>query len=178
MPDSGHPWHQQNLGEGAPPPNPRPSAPHPPPGTQPGLGSSPDANSRFAHFWTTIPGILTALGTLVAGVAAFVAIFVGKGGEDSPGGGGTTIINERASEEVINNLDEYAEDDIITACEGGDENACARMFDAIYRECSQGYLGSCDVLYWISPVGSEYEYFGATCGNRADATYAGTCMSY
>jgi hypothetical protein len=36
--------------------------------------------------------------------------------------------------------------------------------DVLWKECDQGQWLSCDDLYLDSPVGSEYEYFGATCG--------------
>ena len=40
--------------------------------------------------------------------------------------------------------------------------------DRLWDECSAGDFISCDDLYDESPVGSEYEYFGDTCGYRND----------
>lgn len=36
--------------------------------------------------------------------------------------------------------------------------------DALWVNCQNGLMQACDDLYQDSPVGSEYEYFGSTCG--------------
>lgn len=41
--------------------------------------------------------------------------------------------------------------------------------DLLWTECESGDMTACDDLYLGSPVGSEYEQFGATCGERGDA---------
>lgn len=46
-------------------------------------------------------------------------------------------------------------------------------FDKLWDECAEGAFESCDDLYLESEAGSEYERFGATCGNRAEAP--GSC---
>lgn len=46
--------------------------------------------------------------------------------------------------------------------------------DLLWAECEGGDMTACDDLYLGSPVGSEYEEFGATCGSRGDA--AGECV--
>jgi hypothetical protein len=38
--------------------------------------------------------------------------------------------------------------------------------DALQDRCTDGFGGACDDLYFQSPAGSEYERFGATCGDR------------
>jgi hypothetical protein len=38
--------------------------------------------------------------------------------------------------------------------------------DALWDACDEGDGQACDDLYWGSPVGSEYEAFGNTCGER------------
>ncbi len=38
--------------------------------------------------------------------------------------------------------------------------------DSLWDSCAAGDLGSCDQLYSQSPVGSDYERFAATCGDR------------
>lgn len=40
--------------------------------------------------------------------------------------------------------------------------------------CESGDLSSCDDLFWFSPVGSDDEAFGSTCGNRREPT-SGNC---
>lgn len=42
------------------------------------------------------------------------------------------------------------------------------FLDRLWDECEAGDFISCDDLYDESPVGSEYEYFGDTCGYRND----------
>ena len=46
--------------------------------------------------------------------------------------------------------------------------------DALFVECEGGDLNACDLLYFDSPIGSEYEFFGATCGGRSEGE-AGFC---
>ncbi len=38
--------------------------------------------------------------------------------------------------------------------------------DALYDQCALGSGQACDDLFSLSPVGSEYESFAVTCGNR------------
>jgi hypothetical protein len=40
--------------------------------------------------------------------------------------------------------------------------------DALWDGCEAGDAAACDELYAISPVGSDYEAFGSTCGGRTD----------
>lgn len=47
--------------------------------------------------------------------------------------------------------------------------------DLIWDDCAVGNLAACDDLYWISPVGSDYESFGSTCGGLEDPTF-GACV--
>jgi hypothetical protein len=47
--------------------------------------------------------------------------------------------------------------------------------DFLWTECEDGNMSACDDLYLESPVGSDYEQFGATCGGRGDS--AGACAS-
>lgn len=48
--------------------------------------------------------------------------------------------------------------------------------DQLAEECGAGDFESCDALYFESPAGSDYEYFGATCGHFfTDAENAGNC---
>jgi hypothetical protein len=39
-------------------------------------------------------------------------------------------------------------------------------FDSLYDACAAGDGQACDDLYFSSPIGSEYEAFGDTCGGR------------
>ena len=40
--------------------------------------------------------------------------------------------------------------------------------DGLWVRCEQGEGAACDELFELSPVGSGYEDFGVTCGNRPD----------
>jgi hypothetical protein len=44
----------------------------------------------------------------------------------------------------------------------GDDAGCDELYDA----CDGRNMLACNDLFWISVVGSEYERFGATCGDR------------
>lgn len=46
--------------------------------------------------------------------------------------------------------------------------------DALWDGCSGGSMVDCDDLYWLSGVGTEYENYGATCGNTQEWS-AGSC---
>ncbi|OWY59779.1 hypothetical protein B7486_72730, partial [cyanobacterium TDX16] len=48
-------------------------------------------------------------------------------------------------------------------------------FDALGASCEEGDLGACDALYLVTPVGSDAEAYGTTCGGRVDDDLAGTC---
>lgn len=50
------------------------------------------------------------------------------------------------------------------ANEYGDDPA----LDVLFDQCEAGDGAACDELYWTSPLGSRYEAFGNTCGNRFD----------
>jgi len=39
--------------------------------------------------------------------------------------------------------------------------------DALWDQCAAGYGGACDQLFDQAPLGSAYESFAATCGNRS-----------
>ncbi len=43
--------------------------------------------------------------------------------------------------------------------------------DQLWVECEQGDGGACDELFEKSPVGSLYEDFGVSCGNRPDVLH-------
>ncbi len=60
-------------------------------------------------------------------------------------------------------------------CAGGDPSGTEPFgygddaeLDALYDDCQGGDLVACDDLYYASPIDSDYEFFGATCGGRSD----------
>lgn len=46
--------------------------------------------------------------------------------------------------------------------------------DRLWDGCADGQMEACDDLYRFSPIGSEYERYGDTCGDRNEA--AGWCV--
>ena len=56
----------------------------------------------------------------------------------------------------------------------GDTYGDNASLDLLWDQCAAGDLGACDELYWTSPVGSEYEAFGSTCGETSTLT-RGNC---
>ncbi len=47
--------------------------------------------------------------------------------------------------------------------------------DALYDSCANGDMIACDDLYWESPIDSEYETFGRSCGGGLEANGGGSC---
>lgn len=55
----------------------------------------------------------------------------------------------------------------------GDDSA----LDELQDSCAAGDMYACDLLYEASPVGSAYEVYGSTCGERTDPT-TGSCVDW
>ena len=49
---------------------------------------------------------------------------------------------------------------------GADQYGDDPELDALYDACASGSGAACDQLFFASPIASEYERFGATCGDR------------
>lgn len=145
-----------------------------------------DATERggLLGFMTTIPGILTALAALVTAVGGIYL----SNNDSQPPPPEITIINPGAMpEETIGDTGQLdlaavgdtgggtVVDQIIEDCAAGFWDACMQILDVLSQGCYEGNGQSCDVLYQVSPVGSDYEAYGATCGARFDWEYANTC---
>lgn len=48
--------------------------------------------------------------------------------------------------------------------------------DHLAEWCYEGDLSACDELYVRSPVGSEWEWYGSTCGYRLESPAPGRCQ--
>jgi hypothetical protein len=153
------------------------------------------ARGGFLGFLTTIPGILTAVAALVTAVGG---IYLGlhRDGLPSPqsppppavttinlhmdGGNTPTPSTDvdagslRLDDSFVTSSTDPVEQ-LIGRCGRGDDNACIEILDEFARGCADGNGLDCDTLFEISPVGSDYELFGATCGDRFTAVYADTC---
>jgi hypothetical protein len=156
----------------------------------------PPRSGGFLGFLGTIPGVITAIAGLVTAVTGAFLMFHGGGGGPGDGGqsggsgsGGTTVIVQPAqpppegtpqgAPEVGRSLTEVSVDDqptdVVTECVNGSAGACAVVLQSLAYSCADGYGQDCDDLYVISPVGSSYEDYGATCGGRFGWEYAGRC---
>ena len=49
------------------------------------------------------------------------------------------------------------------------------FLDALHDDCAAGDMQACDDLYWQSPIGSQYEAFGDTCGDTVMSGQFGRC---
>jgi hypothetical protein len=66
--------------------------------------------------------------------------------------------------------------DVLDGCLQGDDGSCADYLDDLAGQCDEGQFSACDTLYDVSPSGSDWEAFGATCGGRLDTDeYADLC---
>jgi hypothetical protein len=145
----------------------------------------------FLRFLTTIPGILTAVAAIVTAAGG---IYVGSHQDGSPPAPMNLYMTSVAAPDSVASVDQQSlrlsnasagvsdlgSDDpvpvLISQCAGGDDGACASILDTLAQECTDGAGISCDVLYELSPVGSDYETYGATCGGRwASEDYADLC---
>jgi hypothetical protein len=90
----------------------------------------------------------------------------------------TSGINLAALDDVDTSDLEATVVQALSDCGDGSGEACIWLFDQLTLECDQGFGLSCDALYFLSPVDSDYEFFGATCGYRVDEVNAGTCEQF
>ncbi|HWS58275.1 MAG TPA: hypothetical protein VN257_07025, partial [Actinotalea sp.] len=132
---------------GAPAPGYQPPAGYPPQGGQPyGYAGTPPKKSGNKALII----ILSILGVLLLlGVGAFFAI---RG--------------------LVNNVVDQIEDDVPGLTEGGYGDD--PELDALWDACAAEDWTACDDLYYQAAIGSEYEAFGATCGERTEDA-GGSC---
>ena len=50
--------------------------------------------------------------------------------------------------------------------------------DGLWDACDSGDWIACDELFWLSPIDSEYETFGSTCGLTTEPTSGGCTQTY
>jgi hypothetical protein len=149
-----------------------------------------ESRGGLLGFLTTLPGILTAIAALItAGTGAVVYL---ANGDDSAPDKTRLVIETQAAPAAPTDAEAAAvkvsadtglsSDDpaqaMIDDCASGDTDACAWVLETLAQECYDGYGLSCDALYAMSPAGSDYEWYGGTCGEYfADLTHAGTCST-
>ena len=67
-----------------------------------------------------------------------------------------------------------ASGDVPEAQEPGDLGDDAEL-DALAQECFEGDFGACDQLFFDSPIDSDYEAYGDSCGGRNEP--GGLCVT-
>ena len=169
-----------------------------------GMSEHQQTRGGFVGFMTTIPGVLTAIAAVITATGGIylgahkeeasavkslpVSSTASTSGNETPPPTGTPVSIppsvtsasvDPASLRLGNVPGGVASNDpvqqLIDECGQGDESACIAILEELVQECSEGALLSCDVLYYVSPTGSEYEQYGATCGGLLTADYAGSC---
>lgn len=136
---------------------------------------------------------------IVLAVIVVVAVIVGilfatgviGGGDDEADGGETTTATETVSEPDPDPTTDETEppttdpgptttdpepDPTTTTSGTGGEGSYGSdaELDGYWDDCEAGDLAACDDLYWNSPIGSEYEEFGSTCGGTESQSW-GSC---
>ncbi len=77
------------------------------------------------------------------------------------------ILNCERAEEILN--DEGTDDkagQTLAFADGPITLGDDPQLDRLWQECADGSGAACDELFAQSPIGSEYEQFGVTCGDR------------
>ena len=154
--------------------------PDPPPMSVPAPPSDTAApRGGVLGFLGTVPGILTALAGVITALATLYTVHVTAGSSgpvltQSPQAApvGTAPVDPASVAEQAGSTSWTGTtvDDEATAlaadCAGGSVDACLALLDLLAWGCADGDPNACDALYLISPVGSDYEAYGATCGGR------------
>ena len=146
----------------------------------------------FLGFLGTIPGILTAVAGVITALATLYTVDASRSPEPPPVAAPTASdgatqpapdapvdedsVAERAQSGPAP-ADAMISDpatDLLTDCANGFVDSCDTLLYLLVDECYYGDPYSCDALYWISPLGSDYEAYGATCGGLVEWQY-GRC---
>ncbi|HQY33961.1 MAG TPA: hypothetical protein PLS68_08325 [Actinotalea sp.] len=77
---------------------------------------------------------------------------------------------------LIGNVTDQLEDIDVPGITEGDAYGDNAELDALWDACETEDWAACDDLYFAAPIGSEYEAFGETCGNRTEAS-GGSCVT-
>jgi hypothetical protein len=158
------------------------------------MGENEKVKEGSVGFFATLPGILTALAAVVTACGGILIGLHQNSASPSatPTATETTIsqrpltptttpptgsVDEQSlrlpNSPVLSSTDPVQQ--LIDQCGQGNDDACMQIVIMLTQECSDGFGLSCDILYEISPIGSAYEYFGATCGGKVPESYADTC---
>lgn len=147
-----------------------------------------DNPTERGGFWSSMPGVLTALATLVT------AVFGGYLGYQQLNKDSTTpspapvaapapapappanvyVTLDAAGLSAVAEEDPGSADPV-EGCAEGNEDDCMEVLNMLTEGCESGDMEACDLLYEVTPAGSDYEEYGGTCGYRDDGENAGDC---
>jgi hypothetical protein len=158
-----------------------------------GVDSPPSANvpqrGGFLGFLGTIPGILTAFAGVITALASlsYIAYLSSQQPSvpdqppvseqqvpDAPVDAGTVATRAEAVPVAYDPMLSDQANALLTDCANGYLDQCDDLLYLLADDCTYGDAYSCDTLYLISPVGSDYEAYGATCGGLVEWQY-GRC---
>jgi len=109
-----------------------------------------------------VPVGVAAVAVMTVGIAA--AAFGAPAGDDAVSSSSPAVA---PADEPFETSTSAPRDD---AFRYGDDD----VLDDLWDECDAGDLAACDALYVRSPVRSDYEWFGSTCGDRQRSRH-GSC---
>ena len=138
------------------------------------------ARGGVLGFLGTMPGLLTALAGVITALATLYAVHVTSGSSGAaalpqspqPAPEASTPVDPASVATEVDGTswtDTTVDDEataLATDCANGSVDACLMLLDLLAWGCNDGDPYACDALYLLSPVGSDYEAYGATCGGR------------
>jgi hypothetical protein len=141
------------------------------------------------RFSRPLPGIVTAVTGVVTALATLYAVHAASGGSAQtiaePAWPAPEVSSSVDAGSVAARADSApAVDDarlgdettaLLADCADGSASSCLTLLDVLVGRCHHGDPYHCDVLYRISPVQSDHEAYGATCGGRFGPEHAGRC---
>ncbi|MDJ0768329.1 MAG: toll/interleukin-1 receptor domain-containing protein [Ilumatobacter sp.] len=130
------------------------SPPSSAPGAQPVPAAQPPATADHRSGLAAVPTWLWVVLGVLAGGILLVAVAAAVADTDDP--------PEDLPPEVNEQPFSYGDD---------------AFLDELWDACESGVFAACDDLYLESPVGSDYEFFGDTCGALVDLSAAGECAA-
>ena len=129
---------------------------------------SPSANetaptSGFLRFWTSLPGVMTAVAAVITAVGSIYLASSGGTANAVPAPAPAPPLSSSAAVptpaldmtqlDSVRNATTSADQALINSCAGGDANSCALVVTGLQQECLQGLAVSCNVLHVLFPFG-------------------------
>ena len=77
-----------------------------------------------------------------------------------------TLACGRAQAVLDGDMSETTEPDAVAFVDGPNTLGDDPRLDSLWRSCEEGSGAACDALFEQAPLGSDYERFGVSCGDR------------